>query len=825
MATSPLLSKFRKKQGDTTDPQKAETVVNFGRNLATLRGSNQGSRNIARPMVGGRHAQTESILTGYATAGKKVTPALQKKLDELDNLAANAQIASEMDDKVRIQLIGAGSKSLDKANIDAHEKRLITELGDLTRDVLTEGLQIERQTKRANLTLKEQTIRSNAITIENAEREQTYNNLVQEFTVPELEDYVENGEYRDDGIPTTWILKRLGERQTQSVSLSNTRNSVIASRLNLDQSIANTSNADLQSTSLADFALASGNPEMLSEELDRINAENAELVANGEEPVLSHNLSHLGFGEIEFGVNVLASANQKLADKFAKANQRDGKDAKTAKEKQAQLQDLQARQQLVTGFQNQSTALLIGLQTADRAFLGNNGLTTRIQELVSTVNTMGNNSKDVDSLHTDIQAAKKELQAIQTQAIDLLPEGSRKAFEEIMIYGTVTTKANGVSHLETAQNINDISANLTNTPMREVHGILEALVNKEAANKETRGVGASVNGVEDKSSPLTRVANDPISRRQMGQALMGSMLDKAVGFGLRNIKAKALQSHPVRQGAGGEITPETIANMAIHEELDTFINDVLTSEGQIRGDKYTALIDYEAKFQTVDDDGEIVNFEDINGDEISVRQILPNQLFELMTLQSTALNELGLDIDIMQEIFNSKDLISSAVADSLTPKNITEQSLVTLMMDDFKGAGAIDSWASQMQQSTQASLVSLENEYYQSREQRQIALDDTLIENAVKAGVTNGEVYKEALANYYRDQQKLFKEALVDENLSGFENTTNPRFKELEEKFDINGTQDLSPKELLSKRRSDGSPYITQEAIFQDSFDKTGGVQ
>lgn len=217
-----LFDAFNKSTDSTAlTPFQTETMTAVGVGItAAKRGAGRKANNdpqLARQMVGGRHAVSESVLQGYATAGVDVTPELQADLDELDNFALTTQTIGEMDAASRADMIRRGHQGFRRDVLDQKEAAIVKRIADRSRDVLTEKAQLDR-------ILKRQSVQANSIELEAAQRTNALQReldkareITENMTLQQLNDsYKGNG---INGITRTMHAQMLFERSKQEADI------------------------------------------------------------------------------------------------------------------------------------------------------------------------------------------------------------------------------------------------------------------------------------------------------------------------------------------------------------------------------------------------------------------------------------------------------------------------------------------------------------------------------------------------------------------------------------------------------------------------------
>ena len=146
-----FIEAFKKSVGDNSNANATEVMLNFGRHLGTLRGSNNSSKTIAREIVNGHHSAGAEIISAYRKTGQRVPKSVMNIIQDLDNLAAHANAVSQMDDRTRVQAIGRGNKSFDSLVIQQQEQALLRELESKSGDILGAEERLEFRKKQLQL--------------------------------------------------------------------------------------------------------------------------------------------------------------------------------------------------------------------------------------------------------------------------------------------------------------------------------------------------------------------------------------------------------------------------------------------------------------------------------------------------------------------------------------------------------------------------------------------------------------------------------------------------------------------------------------------------
>ena len=172
-----FIEAFKKSVGDNSNSNATEVMLNFGRHLGTLRGSNNSSKTIAREVVNGHHSAGAEIISAYRKTGQRVPKSVMNIIQDLDNLAAHANAVAQMDDRTRIQAIGRGNKSFDSLVIQQQEQALLRELSAQTGDVLGAEERLEFRKKQLQVGKAEVELESSLIDLETKEEKQILESL------------------------------------------------------------------------------------------------------------------------------------------------------------------------------------------------------------------------------------------------------------------------------------------------------------------------------------------------------------------------------------------------------------------------------------------------------------------------------------------------------------------------------------------------------------------------------------------------------------------------------------------------------------------------
>lgn len=202
-------------EDSTPSDNQARVALEFARarhNSLNANGQQRSSadQTIARSMQNGRHAFSESVLQGYATAGAEVDEELNTMLGELDALAVSSQAIATMDNATRQRYINRGFREFDSSAITEREAELQQLIMDRSRGVLTENESLDRELKRMAVDNNRMSITESRMTLAAKEADARYKSVTEGMTFDQLYDAYQKGGI--SGVPRTWLA---GEMQAR----------------------------------------------------------------------------------------------------------------------------------------------------------------------------------------------------------------------------------------------------------------------------------------------------------------------------------------------------------------------------------------------------------------------------------------------------------------------------------------------------------------------------------------------------------------------------------------------------------------------------------
>lgn len=681
---SGLFDNFNKTMGvdnKRIDAQQTETAVAIGNYMRDLSGSNS-RPDAALPMQDGRHMASSTVLNQYAIAGQEVSPEINAMLDELDQLSIASQSIAGMDNKTRIGLIARGNHGVDPARIKQKEAQLLTQIGDATRDVITEGDRNKLILQRQSVIRGSQAIDANDLQLAAANRSdeaavelERYQDLTENMTAKELQTAY-NGE-GIQGVPRVAIAALMQERAklefetAQNLSASNPAN---VSLFGFGSNSTNTRSSgkgksidaflDDRSTALS-VAVA---PELIREALEANQEANLIASRNGEEPNFNQTINIAGVPEpVPIAIATMA---------LEKRNELDNKFNQSERGRFQVQAPIAARNydSTIARFSEQLDALGVDINNPN-SNLGS--VLYRAQDEYRLAMRSG-----------DIGAANEAVTKIENIANDTvkemidskhIPDEEKRFLSEIVTTGKPRS-ADSVSDFLTSRSGNGLTVATRNNPAFEsLADYTNVIVSNGQKQFEDEGAledGGNQNNAlrllsgEDAEEFTPEHVKDIIERNfdsGIGSSIMiNETAEFIVSDTLANIFDELISN---AQEAG-----DPPALRMLEQSRRAVFGDNHAAR-KIVGDGEKFTLRENVAFQGIGNDGKFINLENNDGTPVTLDVTNNKLLFDMLRPLSVALERSGIQVDLPNELLTRLKSNADSYTQMLKPQNPEQKAL------------------------------------------------------------------------------------------------------------------------------------------------------